>query len=352
MSLDLEEQIALQRSYHVRRESPLLEAASAKAIENGLRELIETRYLYQKVTVDLNPVEKVMKPHIEQAPIRAGKITITGAEMVAWQQNLPNHLKALRTEIEKRPWELATRHVGDDSFHAEIHRTASVGTSPVGTPIEKMPIRFYLPTVKIMCGGTCNSMSAFSAHVSSSRFSLESLYPKIGVNGIEQMFHPIFRCEVCRKMTYNVLVHRVGLRLHLCGFGPRRELLASRSVPKPLAPILSDAEQAIAENDVFAGFYHLRTLLEHYLKQRLGIPLEDQIRGEQLVAKHYDTLPLPWRSVLPSISDAYTSLSENLHARKGGVEDFQKLRDKICDHIDMLAMMDRQGSASGTVQKI
>ena len=342
MPTDLDEQIALQRSYRSRRESPLLEAAAAKAIESGLRELIETRYLYQKMTVNLNPVDELLKPHLALPPMDPGKLTITAAKLVAWNQGLPDYLKSLRGEIEKRPWHLETRHMGDSSFNAEVHRAASVGTSPVGTPIEKMPIHFYLPAVQIMCGGACKRVTTFSAHVSSSRFSLDSLHPRIGSNGTEQIFQPVYRCEVCRTMIYSVLVHRIGLRLHLCGFAPRRESLTSRSVPQHLVAILSDAEQAIAENDVFAGFYHLRTLLEHYLKQRNGTPLSDQIRGEELISKHYATLPVQWRSVLPSISDAYTTLSENLHARKGEVEDFNRLRDRVCDHIDMLAMMDRQ----------
>ena len=342
MPPNLEEQIALQRSYMSRRESPLLEAAAAKAIENAMRELIETRYLYQKVTVDLNPVEELLKPQIANPPMPPGKQTITAGKSVAWNQGLPDYLKALRLEIEKRPWRLQTRHTGDNPQYAEIHRTASAGTSPVGTPIEKMPIHFYLPAVQIMCGGACKRVTTFSAHVSSSRFSLESLNSRIGSKGIEEIFQPVYRCEICRSMIYALLVHRIGLRLHLCGFAPRREPLPSRSVPELLAPILSDAEQAIAENDVFAGFYHLRTLLEHYLKQRLGIPLADQIRGEELIARHYAAIPIEWRSALPAISDAYTTLSENLHARKGKVEDFQRLRNQVCDHIDMLALMDRQ----------
>jgi len=104
---------------------------------------------------------------------------------------------------------------------------------------------------------------------------------------------------------------------------------------------LSDAEQANAEKDVFGAFYHLRTLLEHILKRRLGLPLDDKIRGDDLIARHYASLPDAWKSVLPSLAAPHTMLSANLHARKGEAEDFGNLRDAICDHFDMLAMFER-----------
>ena len=274
-------------------------------------------------------------------PLPPGKVAYTGKDQETWQQKLPSHLKALRAEIEKRPWQGETRHTGDDALHSEIHRAARVGGPALGTPVEKMPIHFYFPAVQIRCGH-CKRDSIFSAHASSTPYSMHNLFPRNGDNGIEQMFQPVFRCEACRKVTHTALIHRVGLRLHLCGFAPRRERFASRTVPDLLVPILSDAEQAVAEGDLFAGFYHLRTLLEHYLKYRLGIPLADQLRGEELIEKHHTSLPVEWRAILPSATEAFSGLSERLHARTGTADDFKMLRDKICNHLDMVALMERQ----------
>src|ERR1700686_4578342 len=58
----------------------------------------------------------------------------------------------------------------------------------------------------------------------------------------------------------------VGLR------PPRREPFVPPDAAKGVAYILSDAQQAVAEGDIYAGFYHLRTMLEHHLKARLSIP--------------------------------------------------------------------------------
>ena len=339
MPPNFNEQIGLQRSYTSRRESPLLEGAAARAIEDAFRELLEARYLYQKVTVDLDSVEEAVKPLVTPPPEELSR-SVPNGTAAAWKQRLPGHLKSLRAEVEKRPWQPATRHEGDNPQFREIHRTARAGGVAIGTPTEKMPIHFYFPNVQIGCG-ICKRVCLFLAHVSSAGFSLESFYPKYADKGTEQVYQPLYRCEHCRTMLHTVLVQRVGVRLHLCGFAPRREPFATRDVPESLKPTLADAEQAVAEGDVFAGFYHLRTLLEHYLKQRLSVPFAEQLRGEELIARHHAALPVEWRSVLPSASEAYSGLSERLHARTGDAADFGMFRDKVCRHIEMLALLER-----------
>jgi hypothetical protein len=47
------------------------EGATARAIEGAFRELIEHRYLYQKLIVDLRPVDEAVKEAIKDATIRA-----------------------------------------------------------------------------------------------------------------------------------------------------------------------------------------------------------------------------------------------------------------------------------------
>lgn len=118
-----------------------------------------------------------------------------------------------------------------------------------------------------------------------------------------------------------------------------REPLVSKSVPESLGPILSDAEQAVAEGDIFAGFYHLRTILEHYLKHRLRIPIDQQIRGDELVTKHYQTLSPGAGNMLPSLTVSWEKLSHWLHTRTGDADDYQVQRDAICKHIEALEVL-------------
>ncbi len=304
------------------------------AIELAFRALIEGSYLYQKVAVNFDEAEEQL--------LAVLRVRDPNSLVKTPERAHAADAKKLRAEFEKRPWKLMTRHLGDDGMTVEINRIARTGTHPMGTPADQIPVRFHLPAVQIYCPGPCKTLTAFGALLSSDASGFGGPFPRNTGKGVEQNFVPVYRCEICRTMIYTLLVRRIGARLHLCGFAPRRETVLARVVPQHIRNILSDAEQAIAENDLFAAFYHLRTMLEHYLKERLRIVLSDQIRGDELIEKHYDALKLEWRSVLPPISPAYATLSQNLHARQGAAEDFAKLRDAICDHLDMLTLLEKQ----------
>lgn len=335
---DLREHIGLQGSYVGRAESPTLEGAAAQAIEQAFRDLIENRYLYQKVRLDLRAMETAVTSAVETAAARrAGH---TGSEPVPpVEPATPARLKALAAEIERRPWQLMTRHLSDDRGASEIRRHARAGTQPLGTPVDKMNILFYLPSVQLRCPNRCRGNTTFIALGSSAGFIFDSPYPREVGTEIEQIYTPIYRCEMCRETLYTLLVRRQGPRLHLCGFAPRREPFVAPDAPPGVAHILAEAEQAVAEGDVFAGFYHLRTMIEHHLKARLGIAIEQQIRGDELVAKHYATLAKEVGSVLPSLATAWERLSQCLHTRSGDADVYRAQRDAVCKHFQVLSLL-------------
>jgi hypothetical protein len=338
MPEDYAEQIALNGTRPGRPESPALKGSASKAIENAFRELIERSYFYQKVTVDLTDMDTAIKESINHETIKISESLFDPRRPPSFPTPAtPQRLEGFRDEVRERPWRLATRHLGDNPTTTEIRRFAPrVGGQPVGTEISDMNLHFYLPPVRLRCPGSCKDISTFIALACSSDSHFDSPYPRKVPGGTEQIFVPVYRCEMCRQSIYTVLIRRVGLRLHLCGFAPRRELLAVQSVPEELLPILNDAEQAVAEGDLFGGFYHLRTMLEHYLKAKLGIQTTDQIRDDDLVAKYYETLKTEIKSVLPSLTSALEKLSAWLHARTGEAEDYQRQRDDICKHIKVI----------------
>jgi len=70
---EYQEQIALNGTRPGRPESPALEGAASKAIEDAFRELIENSYFYQKITVDLTDMDEAIKHSIEQEKIERGR---------------------------------------------------------------------------------------------------------------------------------------------------------------------------------------------------------------------------------------------------------------------------------------
>lgn len=323
-----------------RPESPALEAAAAEAIEAAFRELIEKQYLYQKVALDFRGIDEAVRQSVKQAAMRASTPMITGEPQAASPQAATvDRLNELHHEIEVRPWRLSTRHVGDNATVGQIHRLAQAGVQPLNTPVHELNLKFYLPAVQLYCTGACKGLSVFEALMASSDWSFGTPFPRL-VNGmLEQVFMPMYRCTRCRDIFYTVLVRRVGGRLHLCGFAPRRHAAPVAGVPEFLLAIFSDAEQAVAEGDTYAGFYHLRTMIEHYLKQRLGVRLKEQVRGDDLVRRHYEKLSPELRGTLPSLTVAWEKLSVWLHTRTGEASDYQEQREAVLKHIHALELL-------------
>lgn len=330
-----------------RPQSPSLETAARRAIEVALKNLIERHYLYQKVTVDLSEMERAVKEALKDYTGLPPVGKITGGELMARgekaRHNREAQIASARPEIELRPWHLETRHLGDNPQFAEIHSVARIGAQAIGTPVEKMKIHFYSPAVHLHCG-QCNVVSVFTAHVSSKQSDFGSVFPRQLGQRTEQTFTPIYRCESCRKTIYTILIRREGLRLHLCGFAPAKAYKPPHGVPESVAEILKDAEAALAGKDLYGALYHLRTMIEHYIRDRLKLPAADRVRGEDLVAKHNASLSPSLSGILPSLSVAYEKLSESLHARSGEDSEYFKYRDLICDYIKGVALLEKHQS--------
>lgn len=325
-----------------RPETPVVEIEAGRAIERAFRELIQNKYLYQKQEVDLKPMLEPVKEAIEQALIHYCTPQVGGGRPVGPRPTevTPTRFAELCKEVSTRPWILATRHMGDSDMDVQISKVARTGVSqPLGSPIKDMHMGFLLPSVQLQCLGVCKSEKTFSAHAKSRGNPYSQPWSLEKSAETEQLFFPIYRCEGCSKFAYTMLVKRKGLKLQLCGISPRRPVKVSEKIPKNLSPILQDAEQSVAEGDLFAAIYHLRTLVEHYVKGRLGLPLKEKRNGDELIALYNATIAEGLKSTLPSLLASWQFLSEALHAREGKSEDYTQHRDAVCQHIEVIALL-------------
>jgi hypothetical protein len=331
------EQIAINGTHPSRAESPVLEGSAAKAIEDAFRDLIQSRYLYQKIEVDLSEMDAAITATVASIKERISRMPL-GSQTQMPKDVGPERLLNFREEVRSRPWRLRTRHLSDNPTGAEIRRTARIGTQALGTDVADMNLSFYLPAVQLYCA-TCRAPRTFIALGPSTDSAFESPYPRKSKGQTEQIYVAYYRCETCRDTLFTVLVRRVGLRVHLCGFAPRRELRRGANVAEALVPILDDAEQAIAEGDRYGAFYHLRTMVEHYLKTTLQINIAEQIRGDELVEMYNQRLRQDFKSTLPSLGTAWEKLSKWMHTRTGLVDDYTPQRDAVCKHIEVVQII-------------
>lgn len=325
-----------------RHETPTLEYKAGRAIEKAFRELIQNKYLYQNQTVDLEPMLEPLKKAIHQAmrsycTPNIGGGGPTGPTPIDITE--PRFAELCR-EVATRPWHLCTRHIGDSNYEGRVTRVARGGIFEVVTSaIEDMFIAFLLPSVQLDCQGVCKCEKTFSAHVTSCGSPYSQPWGHVKGPHTEQLFFPIYRCEGCSKFVYTMLVKRKGLKLQLCGITPRRKVLITQKLPEEVRAILGDAEQAVAEGDVFAAIYHLRTVVEHYVKGRLGLPPKAKSNGDDLITQYNATIKDGLKSTLPSLLTSWQFLSEALHAREGTAEDYNRHRDQVCRHIEIIVMM-------------
>lgn len=305
-----------------RPQSPAVELAMQEAIGEALAELLSTKGLYQKTEVD----SEVLAGYSN----KSAEFRTSGFPM-----------QALVAEFRKRPWHPISMNHGprNDNGLSALH--ALMRSAAVGTSDDEMPLNFPLPDIEHWCD-QCGKTTAHGSMNVSFMYGLGSPFPKLA-DSTEDLFVLCYQCSLCRKQETVFLVKRLGYRLQLCGRSQRLMVNVPKEVPKEFRDIYSDAVSAVCENDVAAGFYHLRTLLEHYMKKCLKMPLDQQTRGDELAARYKSTLDSRMSGGIPSLGTIYEKASGFMHSRTGNEADFQKLVGDFAGHLKAKELFGRYG---------
>lgn len=204
---------------------------------------------------------------------------------------------------------------------------------------EDQPLPFYLPTLQLHCK-TCKGERTFGSLIDSRSGYLQTVLNKKQKSDVkEQAYTFYYQCNGCDSRSIVFQVVRSGLKLQLTGRSdPLRPPVGKW--PSDVQEIVEDASQAVAENDINAGFYHLRTAVEHYLKSQLRIDVSERKRGEELVEEYKKTLSKKVRDTAPPLSTVYNDLSECMHSRKGDLFVFSSNLKKFKQHIAMKKMIE------------
>lgn len=286
-----------------RVESPAIELAMQEAISVAMVDLLSAKGLYQNVRVDSTACSE--HPETEEE---------------------------LRREFSKRPWEPVSMGHADSMADREISSYAGLGGETLGTPADKMRLHFPLPDIETWCT-ECRKATAHASTLASRNASFGKQFPILGEQTI-QVFIPYYICSLCRKQILVFLIRRKGYALQLCGRSDRLHVDVPRVIPKRHRQIFEDALGAVAENDVAAGFYHLRTIIEHYMKHSLSIDVGEQIRGDDLCAQYKGSLDPRMSSGMPSLSLVYETCSAHMHARTGTPKDFATQCAAVTGHLE------------------
>ncbi|MDO6501214.1 hypothetical protein [Photobacterium sanguinicancri] len=293
-------------SYIFRDESPEIEMKFQDEIGEALSSLLTDRGIYQKTQVALMKIKDYLD-----------SIEKSDSDII---------LK----EFSKRPWVPVTSELQPQD-HMRSEFMCGVGDSALDSPHDEMKLNFPLPAIKTYCK-KCKDYHTFVSIGVIWADGFLNYYPKIQEN-TEQLFNFHYNCALCKDNVIAFLVKRQGFKLTLCGRSENVPINVSREIPKKLRAIVSDAIGAANENDVFAGFYHLRTFCEHYMKSCLSIPGQERITGDELSKKYSSSLDNRMSAGLPPMSVIYEKASKLMHERVGTRQEFDELLSDIEGHI-------------------
>ena len=239
----------------------------------------------------------------------------------------------LAFEINNRPWQPISKGLGSDLGH-ELPKPNT--TNPLFTKAEDLYLNFYLPEIIISCKN-CTRHTTHLSMASSGRNFIESI-ETIDDDYLEQYFVFHYKCSICRKTITSFLITRHKNKITLCGRNERLKIDVDNVIPKKMRNIVSDAISSINENDKYAGFYHLRTFIEHYAKDVLKLGVDLKIKGDDLYEQYNKELGSKISSKIPSLSSINSELSKYLHSRTGEKDNFDLLLRKIIDHLKAIEL--------------
>lgn len=280
----------------------------AKLIESSIAQLLSTKHIYQNVEIDLSNIKKL------------------GDEKYT-----PDKLEY---EFRLRPWLPASKNTGYTQHERFITNTAKSGTQHIDTALIDLNVSFSIPTIETPCAKCGNFIHHESIpYLASSPYHLnpEAVKEPRG----HQTFVFDFQCVACKGAPLKFIVTRVFNKIQLCGRSKAIEIAPPVFIPKKLRRIYAEALASANCGDIYAGFYHLRTLLEHQMKASCSIDMAEYTDGDKLCGRYYETLD----SIVAkkaALTNEFKACSRNLHTRTGTFEEFTSVLKKVEAHFKLI----------------
>jgi hypothetical protein len=286
-----------------RPQSPKIEHAFEDALAAAVKEICETRGLYQNVDVVTDVLSDVADDK--------------------WTQ------QSLTREFSRRPVQAITRkeHV---SIGSRIYGGRLGGTDALGTPPDEMLLAFYLPVAEIACA-RCKQTTPHTS-VPAPPLPHETPFAEKDEKTV-QVLHVLYGCTRCGEEVIAFQIMRRGLRLQLTGRTSPFRPPIDKAWPKTIRDIVRDAFVASAEGDIPAAYYHLRTAQEFFMKNEVGLDPSVKIEGKELCDAYNKTADPRVVRDFPAMSTLYIKLSEGLHSRNVTIEDFEACTANFLKHL-------------------
>jgi hypothetical protein len=280
----------------------------------GLRDLLQTKHLYQKVKIDAVAVIKEAKTKFYDRDRRV-----------------------FEEEVAAR---LATQPLTPSTEQVRLVNRAG-RDSPVLT--------LLLDNVKVFCAN-CDRREAFRpAHyvdIANELREVHSRAPDLNKPPADfQLFALTYQCQGCKGTPETFVVRRQGWDFILEGRSPMEHVEVPAFIPKPEREFFRDAIIAVHAGKTLAAMFYLRTFIEQFARRQTG--KTGKTTGDEIMAAYSDTLPAARRDDMPSLRHWYELLSEALHSAREDAELFDKARAEIEHHFDIRRVFKIPAAAHG-----
>jgi hypothetical protein len=143
----------------------------------------------------------------------------------------------------------------------------------------------------------------------------------------------VYQCQRCEGKPEAFLLRRDDMDLYLEGRSPIEHVEIHSSLPKKEGKWFRDAVVGHQSGKTLAGLFYLRTFIEQFARRMTGM-LDIKVTGDVILSAYSETLPEKVRDSAPSLKNWYEKLSEAIHGAKEDAALFDSAKEKIEEHFE------------------
>lgn len=254
----------------------------------ALRSLLETKHLYQNVTVDPIPIAERFYQ------------SVTTAEKTAF--------------------------VGSGQGFGKLTFVALMASDPVATsPNAYAQLQLRLGNVELFCD-KCDARKVF-APVWHAAAPTRLADPPLQITTIG------YQCQLCHENPHVFIVRRLGWKLTLEGRSPFEEVEIEKFIPKQERSFFRDALISEHAAKPLAALFYLRTFVEQFGRRQTGVT--GRVAGDDMLKMYSQNLPAAHRDSMPSLAEWYGRLSEAIHEANADAALFKSALAAVRNHMDI-----------------
>ena len=301
-------------------------------ISESLRELLETKHLYQSLHIEWNPVITPVKAEQEKIKAEAQEALkvmmarsssrIRSGQQEECKDDAESHVTRQMLYYINAPWDLRP---------SRMPNRESLET--VG-PDCLLKVRVKMPTVKLFCQ-KCNRVEAYKIE-----YVEDHLNSSSSKDIAEQIFVTSYRCQSCESNPEIFMINRLSNKLTLTGRSIIEFVEVPKVIPKDLKQYYSGAVVAFQSRQTLVGLFLLRVLIE---QQGYIVCKSKTLKADKAIEYYMKSLPDEVKASFPSFSELYSNLSFAIHNADENDKLFKDSLEKIQTHYEARLLYEKVG---------